>query len=351
VIRGAEALSALEFTEMFHTSCDGLKLYARRYGSWPSRGPVILCLPGLARTTLDFDVLAPALASHPERPFTVLCLDYRGRGQSDYDPDPSHYDLSIELADIRLILAELNIKSVIVIGTSRGGLHGANLALCGQGLVQGLVLNDIGPVIEHEGLLRIKGYVGKHPQASTLEEAKAALIAAAKSQFPAFKDEDWVRLTNRTYKENPDGTISPRYDNNLAKTLESIDLDSGIPPMWPIFNALGDLPILVVRGALSDILSQATVEEMKQRKSSVQSLTIEGQGHAPILDTQETIAALHTFASNVSKRSPQPKWTWPWIKAACMATSWRCLFWVQAKRKNRKSPNVNDQRTTLTPPK
>ena len=151
-------------SDHYVTARDGLRLHVREHGERTAPGLPVVCLPGLARTTADFDVLASALAGDAGRPRRVLALDYRGRGLSDHDPDPDHYAIPVELDDVLSVLTARAVASAVFVGTSRGGLIVMALAAARPGAIAGAVLNDIGPVIETQGLMRIKGYVGKLPQ-------------------------------------------------------------------------------------------------------------------------------------------------------------------------------------------
>src|SRR5262252_11021456 len=175
---------------VFVTAQDGLRLHARAYGARASSALPIVCLPGLARTAADFADLALVLLSDRER--LVLALDYRGRGKSDYDPNPANYNLHVELADLLAVLTALGIGRAAFIGTSRGGILTMLLAVARPTAIAGCVLNDIGPVIELEGLIRIKGYVGKLPQPRNFEDAAEILRRLFHNQFPKLGHEDWL---------------------------------------------------------------------------------------------------------------------------------------------------------------
>ena len=184
----------------FVSAPDGLRLHVREYGSRAAASPrmPVVCLPGLARTAADFDRLARVLAADGRR---VLALDYRGRGLSERDPDPTHYDLATESADVLATLAATQVGRAIFIGTSRGGLITMILAALQPALIAGAVLNDIGPVIEAEGLARIKGYVGKLPRPNSWAEAVDLLKQIAGAQFTALTDADWLDFAQLTFKE------------------------------------------------------------------------------------------------------------------------------------------------------
>jgi pimeloyl-ACP methyl ester carboxylesterase len=253
-----------------------------------------VCLPGLTRTTADFDDLAFALASSAETPRRVLAIDYRGRGLSDYDRDPRNYSLGIELADLRAVLTALDVAPAVFVGTSRGGLLTMLLASAQPTAIAGAVLNDIGPVIEPKGLMRIKSYVGRLPRPASFHEAADILRRLFGSQFPRWDDDDWVAFARRTFKE-AGGRIAPDYDVRLATTLGGINPDRPLPTMWNEFDALSRLPVMVIRGANSDILALATVDAMRSRRRDLEVIEVPDEGHAPRLSEAGILARIAAF--------------------------------------------------------
>src|SRR5215510_10852824 len=203
---------------VFVSAQDGLRLHVRAYGARTNRALPVVCLPGLARTTADFDTLAVALSNDREHPRAVLALDYRGRGKSDYDRNPANYNLQVELADLLAVLTALGIGRAAFIGTSRGGILTMLLAVARPTAIAGCVLNDIGPVIDPVGLMRIKSYVGKLPQPTSFSDAADALRQRFGSHFPKWNDADWRAFAHRTFKEDG-GRIVPDYDLALATVL------------------------------------------------------------------------------------------------------------------------------------
>ncbi len=224
----------------------------------------MVCLPGLARTAADFETLASALAGDASQPRRVIALDYRGRGQSEYDRNPANYNFQVELADVLAVIAALDAARAIFVGTSRGGILAMLLAAIRPTAIAGVVLNDIGPVIEPKGLIRIKGYVGKLPQPRSFEEGAEILRRLFSAQFPKLGPDDWLASARRTFRQE-NGALVPTYDVNLAKMLEGVDFEKPFPPLWAQFDALRQAPVMVIRGANSDILSAATVDAMCAR--------------------------------------------------------------------------------------
>lgn len=255
-----------------------------------------MCLPGLSRTAEDFEVLATAIAADAATPRRVLALDYRGRGRSDCDRNPKNYTLAVELSDVIAVLVALAAAPAVIVGTSRGGLLAMALATQRPGVVAGAVLNDIGPVIEAEGLIRIKRYVGKLPEPRTFEEGAEILRRIADGQFPNLAAADWLAVAKRGWREQ-NGRLIPTYDPALAHNLTAINPERPIPDMWPQFEALARVPVMVIHGANSDILSSGTVEAMTARHPGMDVLVIPDQGHAPLLVEPDVIARIKRFVA------------------------------------------------------
>lgn len=285
-------MSATGFDSRFISAEDGLRLHYRDYGTQRSALLPVVCLPGLARTSADFDALARALAADGRR---VLALDYRGRGLSAFDPKPANYDLRIESTDVLALLTGAEAPRAVFVGTSRGGLITMILASVRPTLIAGAVLNDIGPVIEVAGLRRIGSYVGKLPDPRSWDEAVGILRRVAGAQFTALSEEDWLNFARSTFREN-DGAFSVSYDPALMLNLQTMDLDA-LPTLWPQFEALGHAPVLVVRGENTDLLSAETVAEMQRRHPDCALHTVAGQGHAPLLMDRPTIDRIRTFVA------------------------------------------------------
>ena len=290
-------------SSIFITAPDGLRLHARCYGQRSAPKLPVVCLPGLARTAADFDLLAYALADGPH-PRRVIALDYRGRGRSDYDRDPAHYALPVELADVLAVATALDALPAIFVGTSRGGILAMLLAALRPRAISGVVLNDIGPVIEPQGLMRIKSYVGKLPQPRNFEEGAEILRRLFHNQFPKLGPQDWLASARRAFKEEK-GRMVPTYDVRLAKTMATVEPERPLPPLWAQFDALAHFPVMVIRGANSDILSAETVAAMRLRHPALETLEVADQGHAPLLAEADTIAHVVDFVKRRDRSAHQ----------------------------------------------
>jgi pimeloyl-ACP methyl ester carboxylesterase len=293
------------FFERFIENADGLKLYLRDYGQdrpdSADRLPVI-CLPGLSRNSRDFHQLAALLSSPPaleRQPRRVICLDYRGRGLSDWDNDKSRYQLPVEAADVLAVCAALDVSRAIFIGTSRGGLILHLLAAMKPELLAAVILNDIGPVIEMQGLLHIRDYLSPAPPQATWQAAAGRLKTVHGMVFPALADRDWMDMAKAIYRER-NGQIRPDFDPALAEPLQARDSNTPLPDLWPLFEGLKDMPVMAIRGEHSNILSSETFREMQRRHPKLEALTAFGQGHAPILHLEPLRSEIARFIATIS---------------------------------------------------
>ncbi len=291
-----------EYRDLFVSSTDGLKLYARDYGPWLSDTLPVVCLPGIARTSVDFHELAIGLSADPVRPRRVLSLDYRGRGRSDWDRDWRRYDIRVELDDVLQVLTVAGIEHAVFVGTSRGGLVTMGLGAARPALLRGAVLNDIGPEVDARGLVRIRGYVGKLPSPRTIRDGGQILKQIMDAQFPKLTDEQWESLARGMWTETG-GRLVLSYDPALMKTLEAIDLETPLPELWALFEGLKPVPVLVLRGANSDILSLETVRRMEASHSKLEVLTVADQGHAPLIEG-DLVERIKRFVVEVEKACP-----------------------------------------------
>jgi pimeloyl-ACP methyl ester carboxylesterase len=285
---------------------DGLRLYARHYPA-PSSVPgsvrrPVLCLAGLSRNSRDFHHLATALASHAEAARDVYALDSRGRGLSEHDRDWKNYSLLVELNDALDFMTMKGLHGAAVIGTSRGGVIAMMMAVLRPGAIGAAVLNDIGPVIEPEGLARITAYIGRMPVPADWEEAARVVYEMNMRQFPAVPAADWAEQARAWFNEDDNGLPALGYDPDLAKALSV--MDGPLPELWPQFGALAQIPVLAIRGENSDILSTGTFDEMRARHPRLKAFTVRGQGHAPLLTDAPTLSAIQAFLQRSDRETP-----------------------------------------------
>ncbi len=282
------------FAEQEVRASDGLRLYYRKYPGDPQR-TAVLCLPGLTRNSRDFEALAPHISSVSRR--SVVALDLRGRGHSASDPEWRNYRPEIYVRDVLAVLDAAGLQRVIVIGTSLGGIVGMLLASLHRTRTAGLVLNDIGPALEVAGMLRIASSAGTARTVTTWTEAAADARAANAAVYPDFTDADWMTFARRVYREDSPGRIIRDVDPNVGRAVrEPAGVPTGaVPDFWGAFDALDGLPLLCLRGELSDLLSAATVARMAERHAGMKSIEIPRRGHAPTLDEPESRAAIDAF--------------------------------------------------------
>lgn len=261
---------------------DGAKLAYTDGGT----GPPVLALAGFTRNGRDFDYLARRLPG-----VRLIRLDSRGRGDSDWTGVDT-YNLAQETRDALALLDHLGLKRVAVIGSSRGGLLGMVMAATAPGRVAGLCLNDVGPVLERAGLERIGTYIGVEPAVATLEEI-ADRMPMAMPGFSHVPELRWEEETIRRYTQTSHGVALP-YDPALRKAFETA-LASPVTDAWPLFDACAGIPLALIRGANSDVLSRAAAEAMAARRPDMIYAEVPDRGHTPFLDEPEALAAIHAW--------------------------------------------------------
>ncbi len=281
---------ANSYEEKRWTSADGLELYYRDYpgGEGASARAPVLCLHGLTRNSRDFASLAQHIAAGGRR---VIVPEMRGRGESDYAPDSSTYNPKQYVADVELLLDELGIERFISIGTSMGGLMTMLLAAAKPGRLVGVVMNDIGPVIDVAGLERIGGYVGQGRSYPTWIHAARSMSSVHAEAFPDYDLDQWLEMAKRTLVVCQNGRISYDYDMAIAEPFSQPG-NAAPANLWPAFDALRDVPMVLLRGEVSDLLSTETVEEMGRHNPAMRAATVPRVGHAPTLDEPEARVAI-----------------------------------------------------------
>ena len=281
------------FHDRFVVTADGLRLHFRDYAGASGKLP-LLCLHGLTRNARDFAAFAEDYS--PAR--RVIALDFRGRGMSDYDPLPARYTPMTYAADVIVLLDQLAIERAVFVGTSLGGLVTMTLAAMAPQRITGAILNDIGPEMSAEGLDRIGSYVGKGGPFATWDEAADALARINGNAHPNYSHYDWVKMARRVCRQRQ-GRIVFDYDRAIALPFQT----KGPAPrvdLWPLFRALAEKPLLVVRGERSDLLSAAALERMQAAVPDMKSVTVPGVGHAPMLDEPEACATIGSFLARLT---------------------------------------------------
>lgn len=263
---------------------DGTGLHVTDEG--PRGGKPVLCLSGLTRNGTDFDYVAPHLAD-----VRLIRMDYRGRGRSDW-ADPSTYQVPVEAADVLALLHHLGIGKVAILGTSRGGLIAMLLATIAKERLTGICLNDIGPEFDGAGLSAIGDFIGKPPAEKTLEEAAAAR-ARIMAGFGRVPEGRWLEEVRKHYVEGPEG-LSINYDPRLREAFLAA-FEGPLPDLWPFFEAAAGLPLALIRGANSDLLSAGTAAEMRRRRPDMLYAEVPERGHVPFLDEPEAVAVIRRW--------------------------------------------------------
>jgi pimeloyl-ACP methyl ester carboxylesterase len=287
---------SVTFEERRWTSNDGLALYARDYPTAveAARLPVV-CLHGLTRNSKDFEELAPRIAASGRR---VIVPDVRGRGLSDRDPNAANYHPRTYARDVLALMASLEVPRAVFIGTSMGGIITMTLAAIRSSAVAAAILNDVGPAIAPEGLARILAYTGKDPGVRSWDDAVEYVRGTSAAALPSFGPDDWRRFAERTFRDRGDGPQLD-YDPAISGPLRPPSRLAKLAA-WLLFRRLArKRPTLLVRGALSDIVSRDIADRMKRHAPGLELAEVPGVGHAPMLDEPAAIAAIDSFLDRV----------------------------------------------------
>lgn len=285
------------YRDVFYTSPDGLRLHARDYGD--EHAPLaVLCLPGLSRNARDFEAVAERLAQR----FRMICAEQRGRGESAYDPKPENYHPGVYVGDMVALLDHLRLPRVAIIGTSLGGLMAMMMAAGLPDRVAGIVVNDVGPELAVEGLVKIQSYIDRETNVANWHDAVEDVRLLFHPSFPAYGRTEWERVARALYKENAQGVPVLDFDPHIAdnfKTLEPKAIE-----IWPVFDAIPPMPFGLVRGQLSELLTPAIRDEMLRRRPSIVAAEIAGAGHAPTLDEPAARGVVDAVLGAVSRSTP-----------------------------------------------
>ena len=287
-------MSQPRYADRFFTVRDGLKLHYRDYPGEPGKPP-LLCLPGLTRNARDFADFAERYSPR----FRVLALEFRGRGMSDYDPVPARYMPPTYALDVVELLEQLAIPQAIFVGTSLGGLVTMAVAVLAPQRIAAAILNDVGPELTDAGVDRIKTYVGRPVRFTSWDEAAERIATNQRAAFDNYTRDDWAKMARRNCREE-DGAIVFDYDMAIAEPFNSAGPTPEID-MWPLFQALAEKPLLVIRGAKSDLLSAAALDKMHAGAPAMKSAVVAGVGHAPELNEPEAVTAIDAFLDELEK--------------------------------------------------
>lgn len=281
-------------------SRDGLRLAGRQWypsSASPHAHPTVLCLSGLSRNTRDFNEVARFLQN---RNYRVVALDYRGRGDSAWDPDWQNYAIPVEAHDIDDAIAKLQLKRFAVLGTSRGGLHAMAMAeRYSSDQFCGAILNDIGPHLEMKAIHRIAAAIGKTMTFPNHDALAKTLAHSLGDQFSAFSQQDWLKFAHQLASSR-DGACILDYDPALGHALAAWDDAAPLPDVWHLFEAMEKIPVLILRGEKSDLLSAETCQQMLARHPRAELATVTGQGHAPVLWDEQTQTAIANFLDRLA---------------------------------------------------
>jgi pimeloyl-ACP methyl ester carboxylesterase len=286
------------FEERVIATVDGLSLYLRDYAPLlPQTGLPVICLHGLTRNSRDFEVVAPRIAALGRR---VIVPDMRGRGQSANDSDPAHYVPAVYAQDVLSLLDKLDTPQAVFVGTSMGGLITMVVATMAPQRIAAVIMNDIGPQIEVDGLKHIATYVGRGRPLSSWAEAADALKAVTGEAYPGRADDAafWDAFARRTFHVRDDGLSAADYDSNIALTVADPET-TPLPDLTPLFQAIAQKPVLSVRGGISNILSPVGVARMRELKPDLATVEVPNIGHAPCLDEPEAWDAVLDFLARV----------------------------------------------------
>jgi len=296
-----EAAGMTSAQDGWYWSADGLRLH---YLEWPNAAntppdrPTLLCLPGLTRTARDFEALAARLAGH----WRVIAVDLRGRGDSAWAKDSLTYVPLTYLLDLGRLIETAGITRFVVIGNSLGGQLGLQLTTGHRAAMAGIILNDCGPDLTEEGLARLRANVGRGGNWPTWVHAARDLAARNAGIYPSWQLPDWLAFARRLCRLSASGRIVFDYDPRIAEPFNLPRRDA--PPLWAAFEALAGLPVLSLRGALSDIVSKAAQAEMQTRLPGLRCATISGVGHAPSLAEPEAVTAVDQLLAAVLAAQP-----------------------------------------------
>jgi pimeloyl-ACP methyl ester carboxylesterase len=274
----------------FSSASGSLRLHAEIQG--PENAPLtVLCLHGLTRNVADFEFIAGHLSAR----YRVIAADQRGRGKSQWDPETANYRPTTYVADMFALLDHLAIERVAVIGTSMGGIMAMIMGAMQPARLAGLVLNDIGPEVPAPGMSRLRRTLNDRKPSATWADAALQARRLNEMAFPDYGEDQWAAFARRTYVEDRDGRPVAAFDPAILEGLNETDPNAVPPNLWAQWQLLGTIPILAIRGAVSDIISAETLSSMAARHPNLKAVTVANRGHAPMLDEPAAVAAIDEF--------------------------------------------------------
>ena len=287
----------MSFAEHRVSVPDGLRIYARDYAPQGSlRGVPVVCLHGLTRNSADFEVVTERIAGLGRR---AVAIDARGRGKSDYDPDPKRYRPDIYVGDTLAVLNAIGVPRAVFLGTSMGGIMTMIAATIARDRIAAAILNDVGPELDPRGIARIAGYVGKSGPFDSMDELIESVKAGQGGRFPDQSDAFWLTWARRVSRQRADGKFEFSYDPQIRQAFAAVPDAPPPPSMVPLFEALAAVPVLLVRGNLSDLLAPEGVATMQRIKPDLAYAEVPRVGHAPLLEEPEAWNAIAAFLSRV----------------------------------------------------
>jgi pimeloyl-ACP methyl ester carboxylesterase len=286
-------MTLASYSDGYWQSSDGLRLHYRDYAG-PADRPAIVCIPGLTRNARDFEGVAERLS--PE--WRVICVDLRGRGESAHAKDPMSYVPRSYVEDMEALLAELKLERLTLFGTSLGGLVTMLLSRTHRERIAAALINDIGPVIDPKGIDRIKSYVGKSQSWPTWLHAARHFSELLNEAYPKWSLDRWLVFAKRVCKLSIGGRVVLDYDMRIAEPFRVSGGDTGAD-LWEAFRGLREVPLLVVRGQQSDLLTEETLAQMQCEMPLMESVTVPNVGHAPTLDEPEVQVAIEKLLTRV----------------------------------------------------
>jgi pimeloyl-ACP methyl ester carboxylesterase len=268
--------------------------YRLAYAEWGDRNNprVLVCVHGLTRLGRDFDELAQALSSH----YRVVCPDMPGRGESDWFQHKMDYGPANYVAACAALIARLGVEKVDWLGTSMGGIIGMTMASLPNAPIKRMIVNDVGPFIPKAALERIASYTGADPRFADLAEAELTLRRLA-APFGIQRDEHWRRFTAISTRPDGSGKLKLHYDPGIAMPFKEGPIADAA--FWPVWDAI-KCPVLVLRGAESDLLLAQTAKEMTERGPKAKVIEVPGCGHAPALMEESQIALVRDWLAQAS---------------------------------------------------